>query len=171
MLPTADQLERLTLRSIAAYAVRGARRVSVMVLGVLDQDEIDRSFRALETFASTDDINQSDEVDSLNAAASVARAMVPLRDADAIAALAVFRTASMASNLLGAANKTQPAQFARRGIWRAARAAAGIGRAGEQLGGAAAIEAARRDYEILRNEFGEHDDIVVGDPVDLSEKW
>jgi len=28
------------------------------------------------------------------------------------------------------------------------------------------IDAARRDYEILLREYGEHDKIVIGDPVD-----
>jgi hypothetical protein len=35
----------------------------------------------------------------------------------------------------------------------------------------AAIAAARRDCEILRARFGEHDQIVVGEPIDLSEEW
>jgi hypothetical protein len=35
----------------------------------------------------------------------------------------------------------------------------------------AVIDAACNDYEILLRTFGEHEDVILGHPIDLSDEW
>jgi hypothetical protein len=174
-LPRAEQIERLTLRAIAAYAARAARRGSVVLRGAFEDELIEEPLRMTEKLASVRDLDQSDAVASALVTARVAQAMGALTTPQAkLAALCLTRAAGVVRCVLAAAPPSSP-EWAPHYIARAAREAAKIpDTAARALGEPAAteaIDAARSDYEILLEEFGEHQDIVLGEPIDLSDEW
>jgi hypothetical protein len=173
-LPTAEQLEKLTLRAIAAFAARCARRNSAIIRGIIDDEVIDSVLRFSERVASLPELDRRDAVAAPLAAIPVIDAMIQLRKSFKLAALSVERTTSVTGNIFSALGTLHLADLARRSMARAAYAASEIGEAADVLeepAATAARDVARRDYEILRQEFGEHSEIVLGEPIDLADKW
>ncbi len=175
-LPTADQLQRLTLRAIAAYAVRSARRGSAMLRGTIQDAVIETPLHLAEQLIASRVVDQSAGYASAAAVAVVAKSMLNLDSRELKqAALCLTRVAMTTVFISHAIYNLAGSKAARREIAMAADEAARCARNSvDALGDAAAIvtaEAARADYEILRKHFGKHQDVVLGEPIDLSEEW
>ncbi len=177
-LPTANQLERLTLRAIAAYAARSARRGSAPLRGIVEDNIIEAPLRVTEGVASVRELDESVKVSIPLAASCVVKAMAALETPQMrVAALCLTRAARVSLAVLEAVRSEPPVLpgWARTQIGHASHAAAPIpDNAAFALGdpwATTVIHAARSDYEILLQEFGEHTDVVLGEPIDFSDEW
>lgn len=174
-LPTAEQLEKLSLRAIVAYASRAARRISLELRRIVANKVLDDALTRLETVMTTDSIGQVDQAAMIDASARVVAAY---QDAPAEqksvkelsmlfsivqAALAAMHVVQAATNPLNARGQMQrAARAAERAVYPLA--------ALRPDAAAIATDAARRDFETLLREYGEHDDVVIGDPIVCFEK-
>jgi hypothetical protein len=117
---------------------------------------------------------EADVVDALFAAVRVVSTTAGVKlDAARFAAFSVLDAARVGSNLVDAV-RAGSTDVARRRRARAALTATKIAERSGLLDGpmaTAALSAAQRDYEILRREFGEHNDVAIGAPIDLSVEW
>ncbi len=168
-VPTAQELEKLPLRAIAAFAARAARRVEPELHGVIEDEILREALAIVENVASGETIDLPRPRLALVAAARVVEAAVPLDTRERhVAALAINSSALVAYAVLSGMSDPSKlryyAEYAAREAERAARRAARLG----ETVSLAATEGARADYETLLRLFGEHQTVVVGDPVDLS---
>ena len=175
-LPTTEEVEKLTLRAIAVYAARCARRATPLLRGLLDDEIIELPLRMAEKLGSERHLDISDTAAAPLAAAQIAAAMDSLNTRQAkLAALSLTRVADVVSMVLNAATNPTREEWTRGQRMRAARSAVktpvhvvhALGKAAASI----AIEAARSDYEVLLNEFKEHQNVVLGEPIELSEEW
>lgn len=177
ILPTADQLERLTLRALAVYAERAARRDSVALHRVIDESIVEAPLHILQKVASIRELDWADSVAAPLAASRVLKATAALEAPEMkVAAVCLTSAARAAMNLLHAARSGTNVDKARYYRRRAAGAAARVADwAAHVLDGEAAAranDAAAHDYEVLMKTCGQHEDVVLGDPIDLSdERW
>ena len=74
-LPTAQQLAKLPLRALAAYAAKCARRGTASLRGVLDDELIELPLRLAEEFATRRELDHSDGIAAPLAASRVAAFM------------------------------------------------------------------------------------------------
>jgi len=169
-LPTAEQLKKLPLRAIAAYTARAARRVLPELRGAVDDNIIEEALSLVENVASIEHLDLLDAASAALVASRTVGEAISLRGRQDIAVLSIFSAACTAHLLLMSAFEQH----------RAGRYAASAGREAERTArdsvaaldepmATAAAEAARTDYETLLKTFGEHETVVVGDPIDLSE--
>jgi hypothetical protein len=173
-LPDAKQLERLTLRAIVAYARRAARHSAVVLRGSLEHDLVEAALRIAENFTVSPVVDPlGTAINAASAAASITGAMPRLATRESkIAALCLTRVAMATVAACRALNWPADSEQARREAARAAREAANIARAAETTLGApnarpnVISDAARRDFGILARNFGEHDVVVLGAPID-----
>ena len=73
-LPTADQLEKLSLRAIVAYDSRNARRLSMVLRGIIADEVLDEALQRASAVSTSPLIEQLDEAEILYAAARVVEA-------------------------------------------------------------------------------------------------
>jgi hypothetical protein len=176
-LPTSDQLQILTLRAIAAYAARCGRRAAVVLRGAVDDEVIEAPLRFVERLASVRELDRADEVLALQASGSVVAVMAGLTGVGKLAALCLTRQSGVSVGVFEAARSSFEGPDARSQAARAARSASKVAvdmvdaleeteTPPEDL-----INAVCRDYQILLTEFGEHENVVLGEPIDLSERW
>jgi len=174
-LPTVEQLETLTLRSIVAYAVRSARRASVKLRGIVEADVAETPLRIAENLASMREFDRSGLPAVLFAASAVAKVMTTLETRDLkLAALCLTRTAMSASHVFRAVESLGVPLKAHYHANFAAREAAPCAMdAADALGDVtpAPIDCAHSDYDILLKNFGRHQVVTLGEPVDFSEEW
>lgn len=171
VLPTAEELARLPLRAVVAYAARTARRVSSELHGVVPDQLLDEALRLVEAVSAIDQIEQVDKASLVHAGERVvtAYAAAPAGVKSPQRFLMVFSVvqAGLAAvyAILAALNPGSARHQMKRAAQDAERAARPI-RALSAAGSLAAMQAARRDYETLVREYGEHDEVVIGDPID-----
>jgi len=171
-LPSAEQLQRLPLRAVAAYAARAARRVQPAVHGFIDDDIIEGAVSIVETIASAHFLECVDPASVPLAASRVAAAAAdaPRIPEVHLALMAILRALDTAIEVLGtieAPNRSR--YYAGRAAQKAERVARAAADVFDKSAAAAADAAARTDYDSLVKIFGEHDDVLLGDPIDLSE--
>lgn len=169
-LPSAKQLERLPVRAVLAYAARAARRMSVELRGTVEDETFQEALSIAESVASAARLDQLGAAAGAFAAARVAGTLGAIATRQGyLAALSIMDVAGAASNAVLAAVVEKGARESATYVARAAEQAASRFDILEEPMAAAAIQAARRDYEILLRNFGEHEAVVIGDPIDLSE--
>jgi len=169
-LPTVEELQRLPLRAIAAYAARAARRVRPVVSGVIEDDIIEEALSVIENVAPAERLDLLDAASACLAASRVGGAADALTTStQQLAAIGIMSAAGTAYAVLQGAMEPKRrgyyAGHAARGADRAARTCDVL----EETTARAAVEAARRDYEVLLKRSGGDEDVTVGDPIDLSE--
>ena len=171
-LPTAEQLEKLPLRAVAAYVARATRRVLPKLCGIVDDDIAEEAISIPERVASCERLDPADASSALQAAELMAKtAARTVRSQKYRAPLTICFGTLTAELLLRAAfqkDTERAARYARRAARAAARTADRVVRTLDEPMATAAAEAVRTDYETLLRTFGEHQSVVVGDPIDLS---
>jgi hypothetical protein len=169
-LPTAQELERLPVRAVVAYAARAARRISSQLRGIVADELLDDALRLSQSLSTTDAIGEVDSASVVAAAERVAGAY-----ANAPATLQSPTRFFMVTSLTHAALATMYAAlaaddpgYARHNMKRAAENAERATRPINALSSEdadLAMEAARRDYQVLLRAYGEHEEVVIGEPV------
>ena len=169
-LPTVRQLEKLPLRAVVAYAAKGARRVSSLLYDFVEMQIIEEALSIAEKVASTGQLDQLDAASTLRVAASVAEAAAAF-DEDVperlhFAAQSVRSATWAAYCVIEAAGRPEKARHYATLTAEAAKIAVNAAEILDESAAAAAINAAKRDYDILLNTFGEHEETVIGDAID-----
>lgn len=169
-LPTAEQLERLPLRAVVAYAGRNAQRLGSGLRGVVANEVLDYLFQEIESVYST---HRSSEADKESIVRAAEKLVAAYEDAPmGLKSLANLRivfclghAATAAELALVAAAHPEDASFERKHAadeaQRTVRPIEGLSKKDAD----AMTEAARRDYETLVREYGEHEDVVIGEPI------
>ena len=170
-LPTAKELEKLPMRAVVAYASRTAHRISSEFRGIISDDILDDALRVIDSVSMPHRLGEVDAASVIRANERVIAAYVTaplsMKSEEKFRMLFSLVHAALAAMnaLLAAANPS----ITSRQMERVADAAQRAVRPLECLNGEAAIEAkkaARRDYDILLWKYGEHDGVIIGDPVD-----
>lgn len=175
MLPTVEDLEKLPLRAVVAYAARTARRLSSELSGIVADEVLDRALRMVEAVSTTDLIEEVDKAAVICAAEQVTAAYA---DAPAnLKSLERFRivfslthAAEAAMFALLAANDPASAdrwmKHAAKEAQRAVAPIAVLNRRDIIL----MTEAARQDYYTLLRNYGEHEKVIIGESVHCFDK-
>lgn len=171
MLPTAEDLEKLTLRAVVAYAARTARRLSNELRGTVPDEILDQALRAVESVTRTNVIVELDKAAVIRAAervtAAYANAPADLKSLEKFRIVFSLVHAAEAAMfaLLAVTDTANARQKMKNAVKEALRSVEPI----EVLCDSAATimrEAARQDYNILLLKYGDHEGVVVGEPVD-----
>jgi hypothetical protein len=169
-LPTAEELEKLSLRAVVVFAARTARRISSELRGVVPDHLLDDALRLAEAVATRDLIAEIDPASVVSAAERVAAGYAdsptavqsPKRFSIVFALIHTALAAMYA--ILAAKDPNNARHQMRRAAENAQRAIRPI-KALDSKVADIAIEAARQDYEILLREYGEHEDVVIGEAI------
>lgn len=173
-LPTAEELKRLSLRAIVAYAFRAACRVRPMLRDSVEDEIIEKALSfggQIVSAESFDHLNIAQAVDNMADITAATIELEPL--ALRIAARSIRLVAWGAYMVLNVIDSASSSERRLRDLERAAKASAAAGRAVCALDEpfrSRAIAATRRDYETLLKEFGVHEEGQMGEPIDASEK-
>ena len=170
-LPAADQLQRLPLRAIVAYAYRSASRVAVALHQDIPSDIVSNALGFAERFVAERDIRLVDAADALLAAACVAKASEisgsPLIARASLSVTSATESASLAILAAFSDPKNSRGYQAQAAI-KAARSARLVD-ALEEPAAAVALLACLRDFRCFVDVFGEYDTFMFGEPFDPSE--
>ena len=168
-MPTAQDLEKLPIRAVVAYASRTARRLSSKLRSVIADDILDDALRLVDSVSMSYSIGDVDAASVLRASARVVEAYsaVPEEMKSLEKSRIVFSMVEAAQSAMRAVEAAADPANARHQMKYAAGAAQRATRdfAALDEGAAAAAEAARRDYETLLAAYGEHEEPMLGDPV------
>ena len=168
--PTFEELERLPLRAIVAYAARAARRISSELRGIVADQLIDDLLRLVETALDAESMAGGDKALTVVAAERIIAAYIEA-PADAQSRekyLVVTFLVQAGLAAMYAVLAVENSSNARHHIRCAAQCAQHVVNPIRSLGGKMAdsvTQAARRDYDILLREYGEHKEVVIGGPV------
>ena len=170
-LPTAEQLKRLPLRAVAAFAARAARRVARELRGAIDEELMERALSSIESVASSERLDRLDAASACLLGSRLAGAAAALKTPkQRLSALPVLSGIRAAYAVLQSAAEPERAEYyaayAARAAERAARAADVL----DEPVALAATNAAGADYEMLLRTYGENSAVVLGEPVDLSDR-
>jgi len=170
MLPTEDDIAKLSLRGIVAYAARAARRASPCLSSLEKADVVRRALANAESVVTAVELdpNQAHNVATAAAAAVGAMGESPPRY-NVFAALSIFDCAMSAVNVLMASHikDVRSLQFKKFTKYAAHHAHRAVQRSCCIGDSANAIEAARRDYHGLVRVYGVHLDITFGESIDI----
>jgi hypothetical protein len=168
-LPTAKELERLPLRALVAYATRSLKRLRPELRGAVDDHIVDRLIADADAVCTDPLIGHLNNAEITRTAAQLVEAMTAIDSRQKMMiALAFTRLATAAEMVI---ETVKYPTTARRCITRAADAVQKAVHVVELLADServkmsGAIRAARRDYEVLLEAYGEHDTVLIGDPV------
>jgi hypothetical protein len=177
-LPDAEALRKLTLRGMAAYAARSARRGTESLRGIIEDEIIDKLLLLAEELAYSPTPNRSAGSSAALAAATVAKAMGNFKtEAMRRAGLCLTRTAMVTISILDAIAAAPRSVTAERYAALAASEAAQCARhAADALGGGGvssemAISAACSDYAALLKYVGARETVVFGEPIPASDSF
>jgi hypothetical protein len=168
-LPTSEQLEKLTVRAIVAYAARAVQRVRSELQELIADELMADVILAVENSLTPQSLAQPDSGLALVAAERVVAAYVEtpgdMRSAEK--SILVFSFVQAALTAMHAVLAVKDRADARGHLKRATQAAELAVCPTKFLGKDPndALRAAFHDYEILLQEYGEHDEVVLGDPV------
>jgi hypothetical protein len=171
-LPTARMLEKLPMRAVVAYAARTARRLSAELRGIVADDILDDVLRLADSVSTTQLIGAIERGSVMSAAACVASAYAAAPPGVKSVAKrrmmgSVLHAAMVAEHAIDAAGDAILASWDMKcAALEAERAVRAIEDLSSSQAVNAATEAARRDYETLLREYGEHDEVTIGNPVD-----
>jgi hypothetical protein len=173
LLPTANELGRLPVRAIVAYAARTARRVSAEFRGEVADEIIDDALRLIDSVSTKLIIVDIDRVALIRASERVVAAYQAVSDTTAIPKVRLlFSFVQAALAAMYAVDAAATPHDATRRVMRVAHAAERAVRPIGSLKGEAANaaqKAARHDYDVLLRTYGEHEQIVIGEPIDCFE--
>ena len=167
----ADDLQKLTIRAIVAYAARVARRVSRGLRGVVATELLENALRLIEAVAADASIDEIDAASIAWAGHRVAEAYAeaPTRKRTDLRFEAVVTLVQGVFTVYWASRAISCPQARSLGYRRRAANAAERSvryiRLLEPDQAAADLGAARDDYEVLLRQYGEHADLVPGVPV------
>ncbi len=174
-LPTAEQLERLPIRALVAYAARTARCASLQLRGIVADDILDTALRLVEAVSTTRLISEIDPVSVVCAgervAASYANVTIAKKSAQRFRMVLSVVQATLTA--MYAQLAIENTDGSRHQMARAAEAAQRTAHPIEYIRGktgTAARKATREDYAILFRRYGEHRQVVIGEPVDCFEE-
>lgn len=172
--PTAEELAKLPMRAVVAYAGRNARRLSRELRGVVAEDILDDLLGLVDSVSTASVVSELEQTPLAIAAqrltdsyAAASDEMKSLRKFHMVfslvnATLAAIRVIEAVVRPQGASRPMKSAaKRAHRTVWRLDALKESAARAARQ--------AARQDYEILLSVYGEHDEVILGDPVDCFE--
>jgi hypothetical protein len=170
-LPTLQELEKLPMRAVVAYAARTARRLTSELRGIVADEILDDALRLIGCVATNRVLAEIDPASVVRAGERVASAYAAAPDS--VKSQKAFRIVfSLAQATLAgmyvllAVIDPSSAQHQMKSVAQTAeRAVRPIGALDSQAADAAR-NAARRDYEILVTKYGRQDAVVIGDPVD-----
>ncbi len=172
LLPSHVQLQRLPLRAIDAYAARAARRIRSVLRDAIDDKIVDDALSIVESVASVDHLDRQQAASAAFSASKIAGAAANLKMQKRETHLAVFcllaTTRTACAVLLGALEPSRVAHYAAYAARAAAQAASCAGKILDGDTATAGHDAIARDYEKLLGAFGEHENVIVGQPIDLS---
>ncbi len=172
ILPTAKSIEELPLRAIVAYAARAARKLSVKLRGLIPDEVLDNVLDRTDQTYSSPFFSEIDISLLLHAVADLYGALGSLDDtpvdtfSDAhLAALCIARSATAGYFLVEAGADLMRANYHRARIVQKTELA--VNSIASLCTGATTFrEAAREDFELLVSEYGLHDKVIIGPPVD-----
>jgi hypothetical protein len=169
-LPTAEQLEKLPLRAIVAYAARNARRLSSKLRGIVPDQVLDEVLQLMESVSTFNPIGEVDKRAVTRSAERITSAYVDAPED--LKSLKTFRivfalshAATTAAFALIAAADPVRANPERKVAAEEAQQTVRPIDVLQKKAADAARSAARRDYDILVREYGEHEEVVVGEPI------
>jgi hypothetical protein len=171
LLPTAEQLEKLPMRAVIAYAARTAHRVSSEFRGIVADDILDDALRQVDIVSTTHLLREVDPASVITANERVIAAYVTapasMKSVEKFQLLfSLVHAALSAMNvLLAVANSSSARHQMNRAAQEALRTVRPLETATFETA-SAMIDAAKRDYELLLRKYGEHDEVVIGDPID-----
>jgi len=171
-LPSTGELKKLTLRALAAYAASCARRGSGALHGVLEEEIIESPLRIAERVASSATPIPRVSIAILDAALGVTRIFSAVPPGKKRAGLCLVALSSVIVGIHEAGRNlvdTNSPGFARRMYLRSIRSAVNIAKWAVPIDGPTeeAVHAARHDYEVLVQAYGKHEEVVLGEPVDV----
>jgi hypothetical protein len=159
-IPDAQELGKLPIRALIAYAARAARRASGELRGVLPAEVLENAIRVAEAVSTTEEMAATDASGAVSAGHRVAKAYAdaPSVNRSASRVRAVFRLvqATLATYWALRAASSPPAG-ARALLARAASSAARSARPirpTDTRTAAGHASAARQDYDSLLREYG-----------------
>lgn len=167
-VPTAEELRRLPLRGVAAYAVRTARRVAVHLSHAVPREVLDQVLDRSETIVRMPDLLAADRSSLMYAVSALYGSLSTTDNRPTLdwigPCLCLARSACVVDCLVEASRDPSRAE---KQMQRAARVAEAAVRSVAQMpiGKSTAGAAARRDYELLVSRCGLHDDVTIGDPA------
>src|SRR3989304_9539293 len=162
LLPTADELQKLPMRAVVAYAARNARRLSSALRGIVAEPILDDALRAVDTVWRTHSIAEIDRAAIVAASQRVAEAYAaaPAGMKSPERFLLVF---SLVNAALAAVDTIEAAAHPGSARHQMERAAAEAQKAASRIAAldkraaTTAAEAARNDYELLLKSCGGHE--------------
>ena len=169
-LPTIEELQKLPLRAIAAYAARAARRVRPVLQGVVDDGLVEEILSIVESVVSAEDLGQIDASSAMFAASRIVGASqsIQISDSQILAVMCLVGTARTAYAVLQCVdNPDRESRYVAYAA-SAAECAAGDYVALDEPAATLAAKAARADYEMFLKTQGQHETVTVGRPIDLS---
>jgi hypothetical protein len=169
-LPTVEELEKLPMRAVVAYAARTARRVRSELRGIVGDDILEEALRLVETVTTSGQIGRLDSAAVITASERVASAYADASDdmkspAKFLLVFCFVQAALCAMYVIDAAVDPSNARHQMKSAAEAAKRAVAPIEALDAVASDAARNAARRDYEKLLAEYGAHDEAVIGPPV------
>ena len=169
-LPTIEELQKLPLRAIAAYAARAARRVRPVLRGVVDDGLVEEVLSIVESVVSAEDLDQLDASSAMFAASRIigASRSIQKSDSQAYAVMCLFDAARTAYSVLQCVDYPHRESHYAAYAASAAECAAGDYVALDEPAATLAAKAARADYEMFLKTQGQHETVTVGRPIDLS---
>ena len=169
-LPAARELEKLPMRAVVAYAARTARRVSAEFRSLVSDDILDEALRLVDSVATAPRLSEVDQASVIKASerfvAAYAAAPTDMQSAEKDLMVFSLVQAALAAMyvLIAAIDPSDARHQMKRAVQAAQRAVRPI-EALSSMAASAAKEAARQDYDVLLREYGERDEVVLGDPV------
>jgi tryptophan 2,3-dioxygenase len=178
-LPCAKDLVKLPIRAVVAYALRFARRLSWNLRNNNAYKTIEKALALAEQVVSSNSLEKIDTASILMAGANVLDSFSSFQSQqDQIIALAVIRVVTIASLALDAAMYSTDSRFTKYNIdihydqMQVAHSAEAVAHLAEAIANIDiynSIISAKRDYEYLLKTYGEHETIIIGDPIDISD--
>jgi hypothetical protein len=172
-LPTTRDLEKLPLRAVVAYAARTARRLSSGLRGIVADDILDNALGLIERVYTTSQIDQVDwaslyrGVERVAGAYAEAPADTKSPDKFSIVFCLGHAAGAAVDAILATEYRNDSARWMKEAAAEAVRTVACI-RSLECEAAEIAKEAARQDYDTLIKEYGQHEEVILGEPVNWS---
>jgi len=172
-IPNAEELGRLSLRAVAAYALRTARRVAGHFWDQLDEHTVRDALSACEAVISTDALDSLDAGLPLECASRLLDGGIASdTDASRTAATSISSCAITAHFVLQAACTKESTAIVRDALHATRAATRTVQRAVRAFSGTDAVtvaEGAISDYETLQVTFLKDQVGVVGYPMRISD--
>jgi hypothetical protein len=170
-LPTIAQLEKLSLRALAAYAARAARRVWPLLRGVVGDTLVEEILSIAEAVASTENLGRLDSPSAMFAASRLSAASISIEKSasQTLAVMSMIAAARTAFAVLCCVSIPDRAFSHAAHAASAAELAAKEWRALDEPAATQAAQAAIADYETLLKAHARTETNIFGAPIGLDE--